>query len=253
MKKITLLLCAIASGLALIAQQNPLETYFSDLLADENNTQVMFSGKMFEMSLHIEADNEEEAEFLEAISMIDGVCLVANDEVEDTNDIFDQVRKRPRKAFENLVTISDKEGQAEVLIKEENGLVSEVLIIAAGQEGFMVVGIWGHIELNALAAIAREMQVTAMRDFDADAAGAGRDITMYPNPSADGKVSLTLPDALLGATVKVRDMSGKLLLEERVTSERIQLNTEPLKTGTYLVSVNKGSHQVFSEALIITR
>ncbi|MCH2200073.1 MAG: DUF4252 domain-containing protein [Flavobacteriales bacterium] len=253
MKKYLLMLVAAAGSLAMNAQQNPIETYFSDFLSNEEFTQITFSGKMFEMANHIEATNEEEEELLEAFRMIKGVAVVASEDKGSSRANYTQARKRPGTEFESLVTINDKDGNAEVLIKEQNGVVTEVLVIAGGEEGFAVVGIWGEIDLNTLAELTREFQLSMMENYDAEAATAGRDVSMFPNPAPGGQVSVDLPQDLEGAMVRIHNMNGTLITERSVTSTRVQFDTANLSNGTYIVSVTKGNNTVFTEQLIISK
>lgn len=253
MKKLFPLLMLILVSSAAIAQSNPVDRYFQDWSADTSFTKITFSGKMFEMANHVEGETEEEKEMLEAFRMIDGICVLMREGESFGQEAFIQAQKRPDAKFENLVTIEDQRGKAEVLISEANGTVDEVIIIAGDNEGFAVVGVWGEIELNKLASLAREMQVEMMKDFNADAAKAGKDVSFFPNPAGNGPVTVDLPAELKDARVQIFDQQGRLITEQRATGTRVQLSTAELADGNYVLAVTKGNNCVFSEQLIVRK
>ncbi len=238
---------------AAMAQSNPIDRYFQDWSSDTAFTKITFSGKMFEMANYVDAETEEEKEMLETFRMIKGICVVMREGADFGEQAFIQARKRPDAKFESLVVIEDQRGKAEVLISEANGTVEEVIVIAGGKEGFAVVGVWGDIELNKLANLAREMQVEMMKDFDADAAKAGKDVSFFPNPAGNGPLTVDLPTELKDARVQIFDQQGRMVTEQRATGTRIQLSTAELTQGTYILAVTKGNNRVFSEQLIIQK
>jgi hypothetical protein len=253
MKKMLSLAAAALFSVALVAQSNPIDRYYQDWSNDTAFTKITFSGKMFEMANHIEGESEDEKEMLETFRMIEGICILMQDGEGVGEQAFLQARKRPDAKFENLVTIEDQRGKAEVLISEANGSVDEVIVIAGGKEGIAVVGVWGDIELNKLANLAREMQVEMMKDFDADAAKAGKDVSFFPNPAGNGPLTVDLPEELKDARVQIFDQQGRMVTEQRATGTRVQLSTTELADGNYVLAVTKGNNRVFSEQLIVRK
>ena len=247
------MLLILCIGGAASAQQNPIERFYDKYQNDTNFTKIEFSGKMFEMANHIEAETDEEKEFLETFKMIEGVSVLAAEDFPNAKQEFRTAVKVPTSDFETLVSIEDKEGQAEVFIKESQGTVSEVLIVAGGEMGFAVVGIWGEISLNRLADITREIQLDMMKSYDGEAAQAGRDVTLFPNPVSTGNITLDIPAELNGGMVRIHDLNGRLITEKNVTAERIQLESSVLSNGTYIVSVSKGNNRVFTEQLVVQK
>lgn len=252
MKKIILSLLSVVLSLGAFAQ-NPIDRIYSDFAANDDFTKITISGKMFEMANHIEVENVEDQEMVDAFSMIEGVSIVATDSMVNAREVFKSAVQRANGSFENLMTIDDKKGKAEILINERNGVVSEVLIVAGGDDGFVIAALWGEIDLAKLATITRELQIDMMKDYDGEAAEAGRKVNMYPNPTASGQITIDIPNELQNATVTVFDMTGKIVLEQKANSNKFQFPSSQLSNGTYVVKVSKGNNIVFTETLIVQK
>jgi len=252
MKKILFSLLGVALTLGAFAQ-NPIDRIYSDFAANDDFTKITISGKMFEMANHIEVENIEDQEMVDAFGMIEGVSIVASDSMQNVHATFQSAVQRAGGNFENLMTIDDKKGKAEILINERNGVVKEVLIIAGGDDGFVIAALWGDIDLAKLATITRELQIDMMKNYDGEAAEAGRKVNMYPNPSASGQITIDIPNELQNAMVTVFDLSGKIVLERNATGNKFQFPSSELSNGTYVVKVSKGNNIVFTETLIVQK
>lgn len=252
MKKILFSLLGVALTLGAFAQ-NPIERIYSDFASNDDFTRITISGKMFEMANHIQVENASDQEMVDAFSMIEGVSILATDSMVNVREAFNSAVKKANGSFENLMTIDDKKGKAEILINERNGVVKEVLIIAGGDDGFVIAALWGEIDLAKLATITRELQIDMMKDYDGEAVEAGRKVKMYPNPAANGEITIDIPADLANAKVTVFDLTGKVVMERTANGNKVQFTSSTLSNGTYIVKVSKGNNIVFTEKLIVQR
>ncbi|MFM1876064.1 MAG: hypothetical protein RL266_1801 [Bacteroidota bacterium] len=82
------------------------------------------------------------------------------------------------------------------------------------------------------------------------------DLQVYPNPSADGLVNLTLPENADGITVGIFDVEGRLVFTQAYNaigkSTVVQMNLSHLQNGVYMVQVNNGTEH-FNSRLAIVR
>ncbi|MFN5415876.1 MAG: T9SS type A sorting domain-containing protein [Flavobacteriia bacterium] len=65
---------------------------------------------------------------------------------------------------------------------------------------------------------------------------ANTNFLLYPNP-ADNQIQITLPSNVAEGTVKIADVLGKIVYEEKVLSSK-KVNTEEFKNGVYILSFN---------------
>lgn len=252
MKKVLFSFAAVLLTLGAFAQ-NPIDRLYSSYSENEDFTKITLSGKMFEMANHIEVENTEDQEMVDALGMVEGVSIVMTDSITNARVAFKDAVKRAQGSFENLMTIDDKKGKAEILINERNGIVEEVLIIAGGDDGFVIAALWGDIDLGKLATITRELQINMMDEYDGEAAEAARKVNMYPNPASGGNISIDIPAELKNAQVSVIDLNGRTVIETNANGTKFEISSSDLNNGIYIVKVAQGNNIVFTEQLVIQK
>ncbi|MBI3510903.1 MAG: VCBS repeat-containing protein [Bacteroidetes bacterium] len=81
-------------------------------------------------------------------------------------------------------------------------------------------------------------------------------IGVYPNPSADGNVSIHLNNfaqyGLNNLSLNVYDVNGKVVYSEaELKNSIINVNTSEFKTGMYFVQISKGDKRIAEEKMIV--
>lgn len=83
-----------------------------------------------------------------------------------------------------------------------------------------------------------------------DRTGNNADIAVYPNP-ARAFFTVSYPDGMVGGTLTVTDIAGKVLLRQLVTERQRQtVETLGLRTGHYIITIKNGDKQ-FSKRVMI--
>ena len=72
---------------------------------------------------------------------------------------------------------------------------------------------------------------------------------MFPNPN-NGSFDLMVPQAISNATVEILDLSGKVILCEKLNSNKQRINLNLISRGVYIVSLNQNG-SIKTEKLII--
>ena len=91
-----------------------------------------------------------------------------------------------RREFEELMNVQDKEMEATFFIQESNGIVSELLVIFGGNDGFDVGTIWGEIDLKTVSKIMQKVDMGGMDMIDEKAVEYKGSVNYYPNPVKAG-------------------------------------------------------------------
>ena len=91
-----------------------------------------------------------------------------------------------RREFEELMNVQDKETVATFFIQESNGIVSELLVIFGGNDGFDVGTIWGEIDLKTVSKIMQKVDMGGMDMFDEKAVEYNGSVNYYPKPVKAG-------------------------------------------------------------------
>jgi hypothetical protein len=143
--------------------QDAISKFFSKYQADESFTQVNISSKMFSLFTNMEADTPEDKEVLEAISKLKGLRILRKDNTSDARALYKEAFALvPSKEFEELMSVRDKEQDMKFFIKESSGKISELVMIMGGIDDFMVLSIFGEIDLKQVARMGKKMNVDGL-------------------------------------------------------------------------------------------
>lgn len=165
MKKGMMIIALLLTGVGAWAQQDAIDQYFSNLLEDENYTKVTISSKMFELLMHVDAEDQEEQELLDTITKLKGMRMLVKDEVGDgTKDYQDAVRKI-KGNYEVLMTVDDNDEDMTFYIAEENGTINELLMVLGGKQSFLIMSLVGDIDLNQIAKLSRTLDIQGMENL----------------------------------------------------------------------------------------
>jgi hypothetical protein len=170
MKKLTLVLATLAISLSMMAQQTVIDKYF-DKFADNNRfTKVTINQKMFSLFANFEGGTEEETEFMQAISKLDGLKILVADSCDNPKELFTKTSKDIKNAgYEELMSVKDADEDVIFSIKEKDGVVSELIMLVGGKEEFVLLSLYGEINLKDVSKIASSMKMNGMEnlgDFD---------------------------------------------------------------------------------------
>lgn len=163
MKKLfTLILgCTIYAGA--FAQGEVVTKYFDRFADDESFVKASISSKMFSLFTELEAGSPEEEEFLKAVSKLKGMKVLFADSTNQSKQLYREAIQDVNKAgFEELMTVLDAEENFHFAIKEKGGVISELTMVAGGKKGFVMLSIYGEIDLKNISKIARSMRVQGL-------------------------------------------------------------------------------------------
>ena len=72
----------------------------------------------------------------------------------------------PIKEYEELMSVRDKDKDMKFFIKESGGKISELLMIMGGNEQFMVMSLFGEIDLKQISRIGKKMDVEGLEHLE---------------------------------------------------------------------------------------
>lgn len=162
MKRILAIAFAIMTVTAANAQ-DAISKFFSKYQTDESFTQVNISSKMFSLFTNMEADTPEDKEVLEAISKLKGLKILRKENTSDARSLYKEAFALiPMKEFEELMSVRDKDQDMKFYIKENGGKISELVMIMGGTDDFMVMSIFGEIDLKQVSRMGKKMNVEGL-------------------------------------------------------------------------------------------
>jgi hypothetical protein len=165
MKKITAfaVLMIVASG---AFAQDAISKLFAKYQSDESFSQVNISSKMFGLVTNMEVEKPEDKEVLNAISKIKGLRILGKENTSDAKALYKEAFALVAgKEFEELMSVRDKDKDMKFYIKESGGKISELVMIMGGTDDFMVMSIFGEIDLKQISKIGQRMDVSGLENL----------------------------------------------------------------------------------------
>ncbi|HEX6227440.1 MAG TPA: DUF4252 domain-containing protein [Chryseolinea sp.] len=147
--------------------QDAISKFFSKYQTDQSFSSVTVSSKMFGLFTNMEADTPEDKEILEAISKLKGLKILAKEDTRTARELYKEAFSLiPVKEYEELMAVRTDDKDMKFLIKETGGKVSELLMIVGGNEQFIVMSLFGEIDLKQIARIGKKMDVKGLEHLE---------------------------------------------------------------------------------------
>jgi hypothetical protein len=167
MKKVMLGMWMIALSMGAGAQNDVIAKFFNKYDGDETFSKVTISGKMFSMMANIEGTTEEDKAMISAISKIKGLKILKKDDARNSRELYKEAMSLvPVGQFEELMTVRDKDKDMKFFTKEAGGKISELVMIMGGNDEFLVMSLFGEIDLKEMGKIGRSVNIDGLQNLD---------------------------------------------------------------------------------------
>jgi len=164
MKKIVVVILLMASFTAVNAQ-DVISKFFTKYQDDETFTNVNISSKMFGLFTEMDAESPEDKEVLDAISKLKGLKILAKENARNSRELYKEALGLIPKNFEELMSVRDKDKDMKFMIDENGGKISEMLMVVGGNEEFMILSIFGEIDLKQISRIGSKMNIKGLENL----------------------------------------------------------------------------------------
>lgn len=161
MKKIMIIMIVMAGSVAAMAQDNAINKYFSKYNADTAFTKVTVTSKMFSLFTEIEGEDEAEKEILEALSKLKGIKALINENPQDSKTLYSNAIKSidKDKSYEELMSVEGGDENVKFMIRDQGSIINELLMIVGGKDEFLIMSLFGEIDLKQIAKLSRIMKM----------------------------------------------------------------------------------------------
>lgn len=148
--------------------QDAISKFFSKYQDDESFSQVTVSSKMFSLFTQMDAESQEDKEVLDAISKLKGLRILAKQDARNARELYKEAFTLiPVKEYEELMSVRDKDKDMKFYIKEgSKGIISELLMVVGGNTEFMVLSLFGEIDLKQVSRIGKKMDVKGLENLE---------------------------------------------------------------------------------------
>ncbi len=163
MKIISLIISMFLLSLTMMGQGTVITKYMNQYSDNEKFTKVSVSQKMFSLFTNLQVGSAAEKEFLQAASKLKGLKVLMADSIPNSAVLYKQaVTDVNKAAYEELVSVKDIRGNMLFSIKETNGIISELIMVVGGKEQFIMVSLYGEIDLKNISKIAQQMHINGL-------------------------------------------------------------------------------------------
>ena len=222
---------------------------------DERSTVVFVSGKLFDFAGYVDVQNEDEEvkNIKKMITSIEAFSLVKSDHLSDPIAEYKKGVQSISSDYEELVRVRDKQNNVSLHIDEEDGVVYEIIALASTENNeFIAASLLGEIDLEQVSKIVSKFQEEGMPLLtDIDELEL-EDVKVYPNPvQSNARVTLEVGESLIGGTVRVIDLNGKVMSTYDITQSNTQISTDDLIDGQYFVEATKENVSVKKQIIVL--
>ncbi len=146
--------------------QDVISKFFTKYQNDESFTNVNISSKMFGLFTEMEASNPEDKEVLDAISKLKGLKILAKENARNSRQLYNEALSLIPKNFEELMSVRDKDKDMKFMIQESGGKISEMLMVVGGNDEFLIMSIFGEIDLKQISRIGSKMNIKGLENLN---------------------------------------------------------------------------------------
>jgi len=142
------------------AQDDAIGKFFGKYVDDTRFTIVSVSPKMFRLLSKVNWDSIP-PDVRQTVTRLHSLRILSTGTTP--RQFYKEAMSRiDMKEYEELITIRDKNDDVRFVIKEAGGVVHELLMVAADEDGFTMISFVGDIDLEKLSRLSGSMNIKGM-------------------------------------------------------------------------------------------
>jgi uncharacterized protein DUF4252 len=167
MKKVIVIMSVMMFSVAAMAQNDAVTKFFSKYQNDESFTYANISSKMFSMFTNMEVESKEDQEVLNAISKLKGLRVLQKEDARNARELYKEALGLiPTKEYEELMSVRDQDTDMKFFVKELSpGKIGELLMVMGGNDEFMVLTLFGEIDLKQVGRMGSKMDIDGLKNL----------------------------------------------------------------------------------------
>lgn len=165
MKTTVVGLAMMLISLTAFSQGDAITKFFTKYQDDETFSQVTVSSKMFSLLMDMQVDNPEDQEVINAISKLKGLRILGKDHTRDGRTLYKEALSLlPSKDYEELMSVRDEDKDMKFFIRSGTaaGKIAELVMVMGGNDDFMVLSLFGEIDLKQIGKIGSKMDISGL-------------------------------------------------------------------------------------------
>jgi len=149
-----------------MGQNSAVDKVFDKYSGKEGYTTVYISSFMFNMLNSLETDDPEFDEFKKATAGIQSIKILTQDGGDSEAFGAELLEMLPRSEYKEMMVVKDQDEDVLFLAREENGKITEFLLIVSGGGEDALIVIQGDIDLESIASIASGLDMPGFENLE---------------------------------------------------------------------------------------
>jgi hypothetical protein len=150
------------------AQEDAIQRFFAKYMDDDRFSRVYISPKMMQMAggfLKSNADEKDSKELGILLQKIKGIRILSSDEVDGKSYYKEAMGTLTRNKYEELMDVQEKGSSLKFMIREEGGLIRELLMISGEGKEFSMISLLGSFTYEDLNMLADKTNLPGMDQY----------------------------------------------------------------------------------------
>ncbi|MEM7370380.1 MAG: DUF4252 domain-containing protein [Bacteroidota bacterium] len=163
---LTFFVLTVCFTIEMVAQSSGVDRYFEDYKEDDRFSLITVSGRMFSIFAEFDMNDPAEKHLVDAISKLKGMKMLIGSDVLEARGIYDEIVQKPASSMEELMSVRDSGQEFQFFITEDDGTISELLMIGYQSENVMILSLVGDLDLQQIAALSQKMALNGFEHFN---------------------------------------------------------------------------------------
>ncbi len=164
MKLFSIIIITIFSIQLSWGQTSPVDKLFDQYAEKDGFTTVYITQYMFSMFKDVKTDDKEFDNLVKNLKSIRILAVDHENPPKGINFYTAVMKDLPVKDYKELMVIKEKGQDVKFLVKDNNGKISELLLIAGGKDNALI-SIQGNIDLKSLAHLSKAMKIEGLEQL----------------------------------------------------------------------------------------
>jgi hypothetical protein len=165
MKTIIFMLIMVALPLQINAQGSPADRLFDKYAGKDGYTSVYISKYMFSLFSNLDKSDKE---LENVLGRLTGIRILASENIEKSKvNFYNEIMKDlPLNEYQELMVVKEKDQDFRFMIREKDGMITELLMVAGGASNNALISIQGNIDLNTISKLSRSMKIDGLDNLE---------------------------------------------------------------------------------------
>ncbi len=171
MRKLLTLMILLALGGTVHAQDDAIVKFFSKYMEDDRFSRVFISPKMMQMAggflrSDAAASDSDAKDLGDLISKVRGIRILSAEKLNGKVFYDEAMSTLSKNKYEDLMDVADKDSNTKFMVREENGIIKELLMLSGTQESFTLLSMLGNFTYKDLNMLAEKTNMPGMDEYN---------------------------------------------------------------------------------------